>query len=139
MPVISATRLHVRSWRYVPSVVAATLAAAWQARIAHGSLAVSVLSVSWDTYWTRTAWRDEASMMAYVHAGVHRAIMRRLLRWCDESSVVHWDDATGQLPPWSEAHWRLCEQGRHFPPLAPGLARRLPVPHSRFWRELRIR
>lgn len=139
MPVISVTRLHVRSWRYVPSVLAATLAAAWQARVSRGNLAVSVLSAAYDTYWTRTAWSDEASMMAYVHAGTHRKIMRRLLHWCDESSVAHWHDGSAQLPAWADAHRRLNEHGRHFPPFEPDAPRQLPMPRFGPWRELRIR
>jgi len=139
MPVISVTRLHVRAWRHIPSVLGATLAAAWQARAAPGNLAVSVLSATHDTYWTRTVWQDEASMMTYVHAGVHRRIMGRLLRWCDESSVVHWYDSAAQLPAWDEAHRRLSEQGRHFPPCEPGLPPAFALPRRRFWRELRIR
>lgn len=139
MPVISVTRLHVRSWRHIPSVLAATLAAAWQARMAPGNLAVSVLSATVDSYWTRTVWQDEASMMAYVHVGVHRRIMGRLLQWCDESSVVHWHAGAAQLPAWGEAHRRLSEEGRHFPPSEPGATRQLPMPRYRPWRELRIR
>lgn len=139
MPVISVTRLHVRSWRHVPSALAATLAAAWQARAAPGNVAVSVLSSTYDSYWTRTAWQDEASMMAYVHAGVHRRVMSRLLRWCDESSVVHWHDGAARLPAWDEAHRRLSEQGRHFPPSESGLPRVLALPRRRRWRELRFR
>lgn len=139
MPVISVTRLHVRAWRHIPSVLAATLAAAWQARTARGNLAVSVLCATRDTYWTRTVWQDEASMMAYVHAGVHRRIMGRLLRWCDESSVVHWCDSGARLPAWDEAHRRLSEDGRHFPPGEPGLPPAFALPRRRFWRELRIR
>lgn len=139
MPVISVTRLHVRAWRHIPSVLAATMAAAWQARAAPGNLAVSVLSASWDTYWTRTVWQDEPAMMAYVHAGFHRRIMRHLLRWCDESSVVHWRDSVARLPAWDEAHRRLSDEGRHFPPPDAGLPPAFALPRRRFWRELRIR
>lgn len=144
MPIISVTRLHVRCWRHLPRVLAATLGSAMQARSAPGCLAVSVLSESWRTYWTRTAWQDEAAMFAYVRAGTHSRIMGHVMLWCDESSVVHWSEAVGVLPSWGLAHRRLSEQGRHFPP--PGtaagptpLSDPFPAPCARRWRELRIK
>ncbi|CAN7335066.1 DUF3291 domain-containing protein [Trinickia sp. LjRoot230] len=139
MPVISVTRLHVRSWRQVPRVLLATLGAAWQARGSHGNLAVSVFSETYDCYWTRTVWRDEASMMAYVQTGLHRRIMSRLTAWCDQSSVVHWQAPVAVLPPWPQAHRRLSEDGRHFPPCAQGAVPWLTMPHGRWWRELQIK
>lgn len=144
MPVISVTRLHVRAWRHLPQVLAATLGSAMQARGAPGCLAVAVLSESLRTYWTRTAWQDEAAMLAYVKAGKHGRIMGRVMLWCDESSVVHWTEDVDELPTWQIAHRRLSEQGRHFPPprAAAGpapLSAPFPAPCARRWRELRVK
>jgi hypothetical protein len=38
--------------------------------------------------------------------------MQYLLDWCDEASVVDWDQAENALPSWSEADQRMRESGR---------------------------
>jgi heme-degrading monooxygenase HmoA len=89
MPFVSITRLRVRSWRYLPGFFVAALRSRWQARNASGNLAVSVLRETDNTFWTRSLWVDEAAMKAFMASGAHRAIMPRLLEWCDEASVTH--------------------------------------------------
>lgn len=138
MPVVSVTRLHVRSWRYLPAVLSATLRSAWQARACAGNLAVSLLCENRNTYWTRTVWTDETAMTAFVFSGAHRHVMRRLLRWCDENSVLHWHQSSAAPPPWPLAHRRLRDEGRHFPAPA-GDAFPLPRPPVKRWRELHMR
>lgn len=64
------------------------------------------------TFWTKTAWHDEASMRAFMLAMPHGGAMRKLANWCDEASVVHWTQATADLPDWNEAHRRMATEGR---------------------------
>ncbi len=61
MPLVSITRLRVRSWTYLPASFIAALRSALQARRAEGNLAVSVLAEAYKTFWTRTLWTDEAA------------------------------------------------------------------------------
>lgn len=112
MPVVSITRLRVRSWRYFLPFIFYALRAARQARHSEGNLAVSLLRDGGSTFWTRTVWTTESTMRAFMLAGPHRKVMRRLLEWCDEAALVHWDQETGSEPNWQEAHRRLQEQGR---------------------------
>lgn len=46
-------------------------------------------------------------MHAYRDGGAHRRVMPRLLKWCDEATVVHWTQESPSLPDWPEAHRRL--------------------------------
>src|SRR5687768_6400982 len=38
--------------------------------------------------------------------------MSKRFNWCDEASVVHWNQETVELPSWSEAHRRMVKDGR---------------------------
>lgn len=82
MPLISVTRLRVRSWRYLPGF----------------------------------------------------ALMVKLLDWCDEASVVHWDQQDATLPAWGEAYRRMVGEGRaskvRFPSAA-HFAYQIPPPRLR--------
>lgn len=57
-------------------------------------------------------WDSEKSMRGYMISGPHREAMPHLLEWCDEASVVHWDQPEGYLPSWTEADRRMRESGR---------------------------
>ncbi len=130
MPVrlVSVTRLRVRSWRFLPAFMLKAFLSARQAKSAPGNLAVAILREANNTFWTRTAWTDEAAMKAFMLAGPHRGAMKRLLDWCDEASVVHWLQESAEMPSWEEAHRRMQEEGRpskvNFPS-ADHVARRL--------------
>ena len=78
MPFVSITRLRVRRWRYLPQFVLQSIRAARQATRAPGSVAVSVLRDADRTFWTRTVWKDEAAMRAFMQSGAHRRVMARL-------------------------------------------------------------
>ena len=112
MPVVSITRLRVRSWRYVLPFIVYALRASRQAKNAKGNLAASLLRDAHNTYWTRTVWTTESAMKAFMLAGPHRKVMRRLLEWCDEAALVHWQQETDQQPDWHDAHRRLQAEGR---------------------------
>jgi heme-degrading monooxygenase HmoA len=112
MPLISITRLRVRSLRFFPIFVLRALQASGQAATAEGNLKVAVLRDRHMTFWTSTCWSSEAAMKAFMHAGVHGSVMRRLLEWCDEAALVHWMSDAAVLPSWEEAHTRLQRDGR---------------------------
>ena len=90
MPLVSITRLRVRSWRYIPAFTVAAFRAALQARRAKGNLAVSLLREAHNTFWTRSLWTDAAAMKSFMVSDAHRTIMPKLLEWCDEASVTRW-------------------------------------------------
>jgi hypothetical protein len=112
MPLVSATRLRIRSPWYLPAFFFYTLRATRQARSANGNHVVKLLPDAHRTFWTCTLWTDLESMRAYVSAGAHRQSMKRLAHWCDEASVVHWEQDSLALPGWDGVHRRMQQQGR---------------------------
>ncbi len=112
MPVVSITRLRVRSWRFLPRFFFRTVRIARQAAASDGNLKVALLKDDRRTFWTSTSWTSEASMKAFMHAEPHGPTMRSLLEWCDEASLVHWTQDGADLPEWGEAHRRLQQAGR---------------------------
>jgi len=112
MAIVSITRLRVRSWQYLVPFLFYALRSALQAKYSQGNVATSLLRDSDSTFWTRTVWTTESAMKDFMLAGAHRQAMRKLLEWCDEASLVHWEQQDEREPNWSEAHQKLQEQGR---------------------------
>jgi len=112
MPFISVTRLRLRAIRYLPGFAWFAVRSRNQARRATGFRGGALLNDRRWTFWTVTAWDDRASMLAYITAGPHRSAMAHLARWCDEASIVHWDQADAALPSWTEADRRMRAEGR---------------------------
>jgi hypothetical protein len=112
MPLVSATRLRVRSFRYLPMFFVQAFRCARQAKLAPGNQAVAVLNDTRRTFWTCSMWTSQDAMRAYMSAGVHHRVMRSLAAWCDEASVVHWEQDSPELPAWDIVHRRMQEDGR---------------------------
>ncbi|MGC1416021.1 MAG: DUF3291 domain-containing protein [Candidatus Acidiferrum sp.] len=112
MPLVSVTRLRVRSWRFLPSFFFYAVRSARQAGGADGNLAVKLLNDRNRTFWTVTLWASEADMKKFMISGAHGRAMRKLLHWCDEAALARWSQETSALPSWTEAHSRLESDGR---------------------------
>jgi hypothetical protein len=112
MPLISVTRLRVRSIRYMLQFGWRTLASARQAQRSPGFLAGRIVREAGNIFWTLTAWKDMASMKAFRDTKAHHRAMPELLNWCDEASVVHWDQESLELPDWLESYQRMVSTGR---------------------------
>ena len=112
MVFVSLTRLRLRSIRFVPIFFLDASRSQTQVKRAKGFLDGRLLpDRSW-TFWTMTSWDSEASMRAYMTSGAHKKAMPKLMRWCDEASVAHWEQAEAELPTWTEADRRMRETGR---------------------------
>jgi hypothetical protein len=112
MPVISITRVRVRSWRFLPAFALRTVMIARQLARAEGNLGVALLHDKRNTFWTGTSWSSEESIKTFMHTAPHGPAMRKLLNWCDEAALVHWTQAGAELPSWEGAHRRIQAEGR---------------------------
>lgn len=116
---ISASRLRVRRPSYLPSFFRYVVAIKRQVERAPGFLGGRLLYESGNTFWTLTSWEDEQVMRNFQTSGAHRSAMPKLLEWCDEAAVVHWDQTSTSLPDWQTVYQRLTADGRmskvHFP------------------------
>lgn len=112
MPFISITRLRLRSIRFLPSFVLYTQRALRQVKAASGFQGGRVLADRSWTFWTMTLWDNAESMRRYMTTGSHKAAMPQLLDWCDEASVVHWEQPDPAVPSWTEADQRMRTSGR---------------------------
>ncbi len=109
---VSITRLRVRSFRFMPGFVLQTVSTLRQVKRADGFLKGSLLPDRQWTFWTMTVWRDAAAMRAYMKVGSHLKAMPKLMDWCDEASVVHWEQENAEAPSWTTADRRMRAEGR---------------------------
>ncbi len=134
MPLASITRLRVRSIRYVPEFLWRALWSVRQARRSDGCLFADVRREVKFTFWTRTLWRDEAAMRAFMTHGAHRTVMPKILDWCDEASLTHWQQEGDTPPDWPTAESKMRNEGRTSRVRNPSVAQRrgetVPAPAS---------
>jgi hypothetical protein len=142
MPFVSITRLRLRSWRFLPAFFVYALRSGRQASRAEGNLAVTIVREARNTFWTRTVWTSEQAMRAFMVSGTHGKVMRHLLEWCDEASVVHWTQDSPEPPSWEQAYQKLLEVGRPSKVNHPTEVHRLhkiPAPQIQTNAELRLK
>jgi hypothetical protein len=111
LPVLSATRVRVRSYRYYPWFMVQTARIFHQACRSEGNLAVRFLRDRSRTFWTLTSWSSEGDLKRFLGSGVHRSAMHRMHDWCDEAAAVRWTDASAEPPSWGDTYLRLQRDG----------------------------
>lgn len=124
MALVSVTRLRLRSNRYLLPFMFDTIFSFWQAKRAQGHLKSSLRRAQNRTFWTLSVWKDETAMRSYMRSGAHAKAMPKLQKWCDEASVVHWQQEGTQLPSWADAEQAMLERGRFMTLANPSLAQR---------------
>lgn len=122
MPLISVTRLRVRSVRFLPAFLWYSFKSNQQAKQAQGNLASSIRAAGKNVFWTKTVWEDEASMRSFMRSGSHREVMPKLQNWCDEASVVHWQSERATSTTWEEAETAMFTSGRFSSLTHPSIA-----------------
>lgn len=112
--VVMASRFEVRSLRHVPGFFLASLALLRQARTSPGTHGFTLKAeLTKRTFWTLSAWRDDASLRAYAAAEPHRSTMRRKRGVMRDSTFVYWKVTGAELPiAWDDARRRLAEKAR---------------------------
>jgi hypothetical protein len=112
MAIISVTRLRVRSIFYIIPFIWNVFLSTRQLKRATGFLGGRLHRDVNFAFWTMTAWESEKDMLNYRGSGSHRQVMPKLLKWCDEASVVRWETEEVQLPDWKGAFQLMTEKGR---------------------------
>jgi hypothetical protein len=141
MPLISVTRLRVRSFLYLPGFLWDTFKSVRQAERSSGFLGGRLLVNAGFVFWTMTVWEGEAAMNAFRTGGAHRRAMPKLLNWCDEAAVVHWTQHSTEMPAWQQAQLHMAETGKLSKvnhPSAAQASQQIPAPQpSRIARTLK--
>src|SRR5580658_1008679 len=106
---VMASRLELRRLRDVPSFLAAALRIRRQMLGSPGMLGMSLIArPTRRTFWTLSAWQDQASLSAAVGRHPHREIMKRFRPRMAGSSFVTWTAPATALPvSWDEARRHL--------------------------------
>jgi hypothetical protein len=96
---VLASRLELRRLRSVPGFLAAAMRVRAQVRRSPGALGVSLVAQPGRrTFWTLSAWTDQAAIDAFVGTAPHRDIMRRFHDAMKGASFVSWTVHADALP-----------------------------------------
>ena len=117
----SVTRLRLRAFSAFLPFAWHTWRANRQIARAEGCLSSDVRGGPDGIFWTKTIWRDEAAMRAFMASGAHLKAMPKLKHWCDEGSAAHWIQESVELS-WAEAEGRLAQHGWTSKVLSPSPA-----------------
>ena len=115
--VVLGSRLELRSLRHVPGFLGAAMKLRRQVLAMPGALGVSLIAQpAHKTFWTLSAWVDQASLDAFVATPAHVAVMRRYHERMNGSAFTTFPVKIGDLPEprsnakqlWSDAKQRLA-------------------------------
>lgn len=110
MVFISVTRLRLRSAWYLFPLAWLTWRVNAQIRAADGCLGSDVRGGPDKIFWTKSVWRDERAMRAFMASGAHLKAMPKLKHWCDEASATHWMQEAPNVS-WAEAEGHMAQHG----------------------------
>jgi hypothetical protein len=115
--VVLGSRLELRSLRHVPGFLGAAMKLRKQVLAMPGALGVSLIAQpAHKTFWTLSAWVDQASLDAFVATPAHVAVMRRYHERMNGSAFTTFPVGVGELPEprsnakqlWTDAKQRLA-------------------------------
>ncbi len=112
---VMASRFELTSGWRSPAFLTQSIRAWRQARRSPGVLGVTLRAQPLRrTYWTLSAWTDQAALYAFARAEPHRTIMKRARPWARTATVRDWTADAGQHTPdllWAEAERRISVPG----------------------------
>jgi hypothetical protein len=89
MPLLSITRLRIRSIRFLPKFFWYAMQSTRQALKSDGNLAAKTFKDDGLVFWTCSIWEDELHMLNYMRSGTHKKAMPFLQHWCNEARTGH--------------------------------------------------
>jgi hypothetical protein len=112
MPLVSITRLRLRSvWYLLPFIIHAQRSTTQIVKQSNFLKGKTLLDKHF-TFWTMTIWNNISDMRGYTHTAAHKKAMPRLQKWCDEASIVHWEQQDDKFPDWHFAYEKMLSAGR---------------------------
>ena len=105
MAIIVVTRLRLKDPALLDDFFTDAVAALEQAQKSDGNLGVDALGDANNAWWTVTSWRERRQMHSYVRSEPHQTIRSHLDRYCDEATIVAWEQDSPDLPDW-QTNWR---------------------------------
>ena len=111
MVFVSATRLRVKSIKYLFPFFIANEASVKQLKKTKGFLGGKEVIDKNLTFWTVTMWNADSDMKEFRNSAPHRKAMQKLPDWCDEASYVHYDIEKPELPDMTTIYTKMITQG----------------------------
>ena len=88
--VVTITQLPLRSHRRIPRIMRATWRIVRQLSRSDGLVGYALKAdLIHKTFWTMSAWNDDAALAAFVRSDVHRAAMTALQPHMDGARIRH--------------------------------------------------
>lgn len=117
---VMASRLPLRSRRTVPRFFRLTLSVVRQLERTDGLVGYTLLAQPMKgTFWTLSAWTDQAHLDAFAGAMPHLAVIRKLRPRMGPTRFVFWTVQGSALPiTWEEAIDRLMSSSATLGPSA---------------------
>ena len=108
---VSATRLHLKSYRFfIPFMIANQKIA--KALVKNkGFLKGKELIDKQLVFWTLSMWNSEAEMRTFRGSAEHRNAMMKISDWCNEAAYVHWIQEEQNIPGWKTVHEKMLNEG----------------------------
>lgn len=109
---ISATRLKLRSYRFLIPFLWQNFKINRQIQKTTGFIQGKLLVDKQLTFWTLTIWKNRESTLTFRNSGAHLRAMPKLFHWCDEAAYAHWEQEELKISNWLEVHRQLNEIGK---------------------------
>ena len=109
---VSVTRLRLRSIFFLPRFLRSNEAAIKSIKKSEGFICGKELVDKKPTFWTVTVWETDKAMKFFRGNKPHQYAMQKMPFWCNEGSVVHWEQENTTIPEWDILHKRLVTEGR---------------------------
>jgi hypothetical protein len=97
--IVMASRLPLRTYRRIPSIIRATTRIRRQLATAEGlvgySLDAHMLS---KTFWTLSVWRDQEALDSFARAEPHRSLITAIRPHMNPTTFVTWTATGYELP-----------------------------------------
>jgi hypothetical protein len=109
---VMGSRLPLRSYWRIPEFLRLTLAVRRQLAQSDGLVGYALnAQLGRKTFWTVSAWRDQAALDAFARTMPHADIMRRLRPHMMPTTFRTWAVPGASLPvPWPETEARLRQE-----------------------------